>query len=583
MLSISRAAPVRRSALAVVMAIVLIASFLTGSVPAAQAQGIPDLFSDAAVSALAATTHVDSAVWARSRYVHVNMSLLLNADGAVRTASELPQVTLNLFPDVNYTAVVNQVQKTDADNTSWIGTLAGVDNGYFYLVESGGAFIAHVASPQGVYEVSSAGNDVYRVVQIRQSELSDEPDGGRDIPTDNSPAPKVDANASAAAVSKTIDVMVVYTAAALAGEGSLSALNARIALAITETNQSYANSGIALHIRLVHIQQVVYTETGNLTTDVHRLAATADGFMDNVHALRNLYGADVVTLIVENGGGSCGTADAIKASASTAFDVVQRNACLTGYYQFGHELGHLQGARHDIYVDPLNTPYAYGHGYVYLPGLWRTIMAYDKKCTDHGVTCTRLQYWSNPSKTHDGVPMGNTPAQDYLVLNATAATVANFRPQVVSADFSSNFNSTALGWLPVYGKWALAQSAYYTTAGTVDVLSSIKHGGTYGDLTFTARMRSTGLCTGCASVMIIRGSPVVNSDKDWKSGYVFEYNNSGSFSVWKRSASVGTALKGWTTSPVIVKNGWNTVRVVAVGGVLRILLLIASWSGLEPT
>ena len=97
--------------------------------------------------------------------------------------------------------------------------------------------------------------------------------------------------------------MVVYTAAALAGEGSLPALKARIALAMTETNQSYANAGITPRLRLVHIQQVTYAETGNISLDVARLAGTADGFMDNVHALRNTYGADMVSLIVENAGG----------------------------------------------------------------------------------------------------------------------------------------------------------------------------------------------------------------------------------------------------------------------------------------
>ena len=585
MLSISHAPRVQRSALAVVIAIVLIVSFLTGSVPAAHAQGAPALFSDAGTGAIGATAQASSAALVRSRYVHVNMGLLLGSSGAAHTASDLPEVALNLFPDVNYTGLVDQVQKADVDSTSWSGRLSGVDGGYFYLVESSGVLIAHVASTQGIYEVSSVGDDLYRVAQLEQSKLLDEPNDGRDIPTDSSPAPQADANVSAAAVSPTIDVMVVYTAAALAGAGSLPALKANIALAILESNQSYANSGIAPHLRLVHVQQVTYAETGNLTTDVHRLAGTTDGFMDNVHALRNLYGADVVTLIVENGGGFCGMADAVKASAATAFDVVQRIACLTGYYSFAHELGHLQGARHDIYEDRLRTPYSYGHGYVNLPALWRTVMAYDKKCTDNGVTCTRLQYWSNPAATYGGAAMGDATARNNLVLNTTAAAVANFRKQAVSNNFSSNFNSTAAGWVPVFGKWPLAQSAFYTTAGVPDLVSSTKHVGTYGDLTFTVRMRSGGPCTGCANVIIVRGSSLsLTSDKVWKSAYNFEYNNSGAFSVFRQSGLRETRLKAWTSSPTIVKGGWNTVKVVAVGNLFRFFInskLV--WSGIDPT
>ena len=57
-----------------------------------------------------------------------------------------------------------------------------------------------------------------------------------------------------------------------------------------------------------------------------------------------------------------GQADAIYADASSAFAIVDYD-CATGYYSFGHELGHLQGARHDPNNDPTSTPFAYGHGY----------------------------------------------------------------------------------------------------------------------------------------------------------------------------------------------------------------------------
>ena len=191
-----------------------------------------------------------------------------------------------------------------------------------------------------------------------------------------------------------------------------------------------------------------------------RLAGTTDAFMNDVHGLRNAYGADVVSLIVQNGGGICGTADAIRATAATAFDVVTRS-CLTSNYSFAHELGHLQGARADVAADPRNTPYSYGHGYVNTAARWRTVMAENKQCAALGFNCVRLQYWSNPSKTYGGAPMGNTTSRNYLVLNNTAATVANFRAKAISVNFNSNFNGSAAGWVPCV--WKLGSGKFGST------------------------------------------------------------------------------------------------------------------------
>ena len=181
----------------------------------------------------------------------------------------------------------------------------------------------------------------------------------------------------------TIDIMVVYTDDARAAEGSTAAMKARIALAVAETNTSYANDNITTRLRLVHVEEYAYTETGNLGTDLSRLTNTTDAYFSNVHSLRNTYGADMVGLIVENGGAYCGLANAIMATQANAFQVTDRG-CATGYYSFGHEFGHLQGARHDVYVDTSTTPYPYGHGYVHTGTTaaqrWRTIMAYDTKC-----------------------------------------------------------------------------------------------------------------------------------------------------------------------------------------------------------
>ena len=111
----------------------------------------------------------------------------------------------------------------------------------------------------------------------------------------------------------------------------------------------------------------------------------------------------------KNGGGYCGLGyfmQTVSASfAPNAYSVVA-HSCATGYYSFGHELGHNMSAHHDWYVYAGILPFTYIHGHVNLAGRWRTIMAYNTKCADSGSNCTRVPYWSNPAVNYLGVPTG---------------------------------------------------------------------------------------------------------------------------------------------------------------------------------
>jgi len=167
------------------------------------------------------------------------------------------------------------------------------------------------------------------------------------------------------------------------------------------------------------------------------LTGTTDGQMDNVHALRNTYGADLVSLMIENGD-YCGIAW-IGPSAAHGFSVVNRG-CAISNSTFAHELGHNMGAMHDPYQVSIggepNGPFNYGYGYVSLAGRFRTVMAYDSQCNASGFSCTRIPYMSNPNITYAGLPIGTQQSDPThtsnvaRVLNETSATVANFRAAV---------------------------------------------------------------------------------------------------------------------------------------------------------
>jgi len=107
---------------------------------------------------------------ARLRFIRVNYSLLLDANGLPRPLKLGSEITINLFPDVTYTGVIEQVND-DGGVISWTGYLKDVEYSQLTMVYTSGVFIGHFASPAGVYEVSTVGDDLYRVLQIDQQKL----------------------------------------------------------------------------------------------------------------------------------------------------------------------------------------------------------------------------------------------------------------------------------------------------------------------------------------------------------------------------------------------------------------------------
>jgi hypothetical protein len=277
-----------------------------------------------------------------------------------------------------------------------------------------------------------------------------------------------------------IDVMVVYTGAARTAVGGTDNMIALVYLSVAETNQSYFNSNINQRVRLVHVTEVTYTETGNINTDLTRLQST-DGFIDNVLTLRNTYGADNVVMITENGGGYCGLAyfmDPVSASFEVnAFAVVAR-ACAAANLSFPHELGHNMSADHNCAIATSTGPYTYNRGYVQLTpsagSPWRTIMSYPTTPAS-----ARIPWWSNPSVNYPigGDPMGAPcPTPPYstnnaLVLNNTAATVANFRctsPGVGNVWMKDTWNDTGAEPDPLTASQDMWQSPYIWVRNTQD-------------------------------------------------------------------------------------------------------------------
>jgi hypothetical protein len=217
-----------------------------------------------------------------------------------------------------------------------------------------------------------------------------------------------------------IDVIVAYTKK-VAGNYT-DTTRELVELAIEESNESFRASKLGhVKLRLVHAYQTNYVEEGAHFDHLWRFADAGDGYMEEIHALRDKYRADVAVLIVDDAKG-CGLATRVHADADEAFAVVHQD-CAALTYSVAHEIGHLIGARHEISMDKTLTPFAYGHGYV-SGTRWRDIMSYRESCNG----CQRVPVWSSPDVIIRGEAAGTADYQNNArVIAEEAARVAAFR------------------------------------------------------------------------------------------------------------------------------------------------------------
>ncbi|WP_459062700.1 M12 family metallo-peptidase [Stenotrophomonas sp. PSU-St15] len=351
-------------------------------------------------------------------------------------ATAQPQLEFELLGQ-RVQAVRSKVETLPDGGSVWYGQLrsasgrlqAATSNGQddpgnsVILVRSGDTLTGSIRKEGKLYRLRPLGNR-HVLVEVDESRMpADHPADYNQLPKIPLPADdRIGIAQASSGTPATIRVLVVATNAAVAAYGGN--MQSLVQLAVAESNQGYTNSNVGLTLQLARYETTSYSESGDFNTDLARFRGTSDGYMDSIHSSRNTYTADVGVLLINNAS-YCGLASGIGSSASTAFAAVYWD-CATGYYSFAHEIGHLQSARHDLANDPSTSPYAYGHGYRYEPSSgtgWRTIMAYN--CTR---SCPRLNYWSNPNISYNGIPMGTaSTADNQRVLVNTKHTIAGFR------------------------------------------------------------------------------------------------------------------------------------------------------------
>lgn len=270
----------------------------------------------------------------------------------------------------------------------------------------------------------------------------------------------------------TIDIMMVYTANAenwaLGGPGSIQLVMAQ---AMNLSQQALDVSDTHIELRLVHSLKLAYNQdndndvsSSGVSSSIHlrRLSAAPNfnpfggefaGFMDEVHTLREVYGADMVTMLarVSDTGGIAWLLNTYAGNPGLGFSLNRIQQSTTGYTVV-HELGHNMGLAHGRQQETQNAGafggiHMYSAGWIFQatepfsanlgrPAGRHTVMSYS--------TAGSLDYpgFSNPEITSEGSLTGNVvnpigPADAARSLRDIKATMAQYRPTVVTPPVKS--------------------------------------------------------------------------------------------------------------------------------------------------
>jgi len=321
---------------------------------------------------------------------------------------------------------------------------------------------------------------------------------GADVDAQAQDASAITANAAVPAAN-TVDVLLGYTATFAQRLGGRSQAVTRLTYMVDVANQAYVNSQVSAMLRLVATVQVTYpdaTSNENALYELTGLTCTDSGCKDTaipaalqpLHAARDQYGADLVSLVrnfndPEQGG--CGIAWII-GGEQTRIDATDEYAGMSvvsdtngtsgasfpdnGYYcrdeTLAHELGHNMGSAHDrttaagtddsdkdgnlLDADEYGRyPYSFGYR-TNGAGNFFTVMAY----REAGSSQVQNRVFSNPQLSICGpagaqvYPCGvASQADNARSLRDTIPVIATFRVSRASrpvADFNGDGRSDVL-------------------------------------------------------------------------------------------------------------------------------------------
>ena len=329
-------------------------------------------------------------------------------------------------------------QSRGARDSVWRGKIRGDSAAKATLTYYDGLLFGRIESGSDVYSIRPGANG--RTIIERIDTDSFKPEWGHDrashgherVPPVSGSTTTQDSSVStptaAVGADGTVEIvlMSVYTPQARAAAGGATLIQGQIQAAVDQANTAFINSNMIARYFLAHTEEVTHNDSGNINTDLDWVTYDA-----GVAALRNTYAADMVSLIVENGGAYCGVGWIQRKPGSGfagyAFQVTDRG-CLANS-TLAHEHGHNMGMEHDPEDSSVGSnpsaasyPWSFGH---WVSGQFATIMTYNSICPSY---CPRILNFSNPDMFYNGLPTGILNQRDNAQTgDSTAPIVAAFR------------------------------------------------------------------------------------------------------------------------------------------------------------